>query len=421
MNVQIKYTWISRIVLLLFLLYKQVFSFFFPIGSSRMVEFAILGVALLAQLAEDRFFFRGKTSLWLLAFDLAALIISFLVAKDFSIASNYVLVFLEFTIMFYLVHRYSAMDGNIRFSSLAFVILAVVMAILNVAFDSGAERMTFSENLNVNAVGVVCMFGIANLLYLLIGAKKNPLVVTLVAILVLLLAFVVAKSVSRKAMIAAGVLIAFWLLFCYRQAFGKQDAFLRIVLFVVIIVGMYMAYQWFLKREAASVEYIRFRFDRMKDDDSGSTMIRSNLIREGFQVFLDHPILGVGMNNFRYYNSYQLYAHCSYIELLTCTGIVGAFLLGMPIVRALAHYVRALTKKRNLSGTARTETWFVLALFVTFLVLLWTQILFYEVYLMYMFALITAYIETLDGKDAAQEKRTEKSAAGMIAQKGMRP
>lgn len=408
MNISLKYTWISRIMLILFLLYRQVFSYLY---NNRIIEFGLLGIALILQLIEDGFYLRGKTSLWLLAFAFASLIFSAIVAVDVPLALTYVFNFLEFTVVFYLVHRYSAMDGNIRFSLLAFVVLAVVMALMNLALNTGAERMTFSESLNVNAVGIVCMFGIAYLLYLLIGMKKNPFFVVLVVLLVTLLAFVVVKTVSKKAMIAAGVLIAFWLLFCYRQAFGKQNVLLRILLFVGLIVGMVLAYRWFLRTEAESVEYITYRFEQIELSGDTSAEMRYKLIILGFQTFLDHPIIGVGLNNFRFYNEYATYAHCFYAELFACTGIVGGFLLGMPIVRSLAHYIRALLKKKQLTGVARTETWFMLALYVTVLVLMWTQILFYELPLMYAFAILTAYIETLDERYKAPARSLSPQSA----------
>lgn len=393
MNISLKYTWISRVLLLLFVLYVHVLSY---ILNNRMIELGLLALALIAQLAEDRLYLHGRTYLWLLAFAFASLVISFFVAVDVNVALTYIFVFLEYVGVFYLVHRYSMMDGNVRVSALIFVFVAVAMALMNLAFNVGGERMTFSENLNVNTVGVVCMFGIAYLLYLLIGMKKNPFFVVLVVLLVTLLAFVVVKTVSKKAMIAAGVLIAFWLLFCYRQAFGKQNVLLRILLFVGLIVGMVLAYRWFLRTEAESAEYISYRFGQMEIEGETSAEMRYKLIILGFQTFLDHPIIGVGLNNFQFHNEYHSYTHCFYAELFSCTGIVGAFLLGMPIVRSLAHYIRALLKKKQLTGVARTETWYMLAMFLTLLVLMWTQILFYELQLMYAFAILTAYIETLD-------------------------
>src|SRR5690554_2410489 len=52
-----------------------------------------------------------------------------------------------------------------------------------------------------------------------------------------------------------------------------------------------------------------------------STALRLYFIEEGWKDFKESPILGHGINSFRYY--YGLYSHNNYIELLFGTGLVG--------------------------------------------------------------------------------------------------
>lgn len=70
-----------------------------------------------------------------------------------------------------------------------------------------------------------------------------------------------------------------------------------------------------------------------------STQERLYLIDTAKQVWWDHPILGVGWDNFRYYNGLHVYAHNSYFELLACTGIIGFCLYYYYYLRLLGRSV----------------------------------------------------------------------------------
>lgn len=58
-------------------------------------------------------------------------------------------------------------------------------------------------------------------------------------------------------------------------------------------------------------------------DVDGSTQQRMYLMQQGIRVWMEHPFLGVGWYNYRFYNDAHLYAHNNYVELLASLGIVG--------------------------------------------------------------------------------------------------
>lgn len=72
-----------------------------------------------------------------------------------------------------------------------------------------------------------------------------------------------------------------------------------------------------------------------------STIERIYLIQTAKNVWENHIFLGVGWDNFRYYNTLKVYAHNSYYELLSCLGMIGfciyySFyikLIGRPVIR----------------------------------------------------------------------------------------
>ena len=389
MKGKINYTQISRLFFLAFLLFVQVLtSFYNNVG----IGYVLIFLALLFQIASDKLFLKGRTYLWLVAFAVFCFASSTFVAVDREKAYTYILVFLEYTAIFYLIHRYSEEDGNINFAITAFIILSVVMAVVSMFFGRSQLRISFSENINSNTIGVVCAFGMAFLLFRFIHEEKTMGRIILIVAILLLLAFVVVRTASKKSIITGAVLILLWIVFCYKQAFGNKNAVSRILTFSFIILISYLAYKWFVKEESAAVEYLMFRFGRLNANDGGSTEERIDLIKEGLNVFSTHFLLGVGFNNFRFYNSYNTYAHNLYIELLSSCGIIGTLIFLAPIIRSLSGYRKLLYRGWKNERLQHTEHLYMLIIFLALLFLSFTQIIFYELPLMYIYGVTTAYI-----------------------------
>ena len=73
-----------------------------------------------------------------------------------------------------------------------------------------------------------------------------------------------------------------------------------------------------------------FLFRNEKAD--GSVNTRINMINRSFDIFKDHPVLGIGANNFKYYTYYNTYSHNGYTEILNGLGIVGVVVYYVPII-----------------------------------------------------------------------------------------
>jgi len=103
-------------------------------------------------------------------------------------------------------------------------------------------------------------------------------------------------------------------------------------------------------------------------------------------VFAAHPLMGVGLNNYRFYSKYGLYSHCTYTELLSCCGIIGSFFFILfcialfSAIRKADRCLRQTTEIRNLHLSLA-----IVCAFVGF-----TQIFFYESHLMYMLTFLYA-------------------------------
>jgi O-antigen ligase len=68
--------------------------------------------------------------------------------------------------------------------------------------------------------------------------------------------------------------------------------------------------------------------------------------KDALALFVQHPIMGIGLNNFKYTARFGTYAHSDVYELPCCLGIVGTVLYYVPagilLVLSFRHWKRNL-------------------------------------------------------------------------------
>jgi O-antigen ligase len=349
------------------------------------------------QVNEDHHRLIPTNTFWmLLLFAIFEFATSAIIAQDSQKSFTYLIVYLEYLVTFYLIRRYSENDQNVHFSVNAFVILTFLMALTT--FFRGSEiysRLSISESTNVNSVGVVMMFGIGLALYRFIRAKKNAKTIIALILFLLPCIYILVLTVSKKAIIGTAALLVGWMIICYGKAFSKMNFFVRLLIIALFIGIGYYAYVWFTTTQANTYQYILYRFNSINDlSAERSSGERLALIREGLKIFSDHPVLGVGYNNYRYYSNIGLYSHCFYIEILACTGITGTLIFMIPLSSSFAKYMPLIKRAKNHDSWAAIEAKYFLFIFLVLLVLSWTQIIFYEFTLMYVLSLLISFVET---------------------------
>lgn len=126
---------------------------------------------------------------------------------------------------------------------------------------------------------------------------------------------------SRGAIFSLAVMIVLYLLF--QRSLNKRMRNFLIAL-VVVLIGSYIL----LTNNYFYQIYGKRIFEMLSNKDS-SAEDRSYYIEVAFQMFLQKPILGWGIDNFSYYLNIfghygrEVYSHCNYAEILSCYGIVG--------------------------------------------------------------------------------------------------
>lgn len=148
----------------------------------------------------------------------------------------------------------------------------------------------------------------------------------------LVLFVIILLGGSRKNIVAIPLVA---LLFSLFVGNGAKKAKILLVLLAVLAGGVY------LLQTVPALSNIRSSLEGMFNGLTGSeeaqvddsTEQRMYLMQRAIEVWAEHPVLGVGWHNYRYYNDARLYAHNNYAELLASLGSVGFLLYYAMFIR----------------------------------------------------------------------------------------
>ena len=84
--------------------------------------------------------------------------------------------------------------------------------------------------------------------------------------------------------------------------------------------------------------------ERFNSDSFGG---RTELYDAAWEIFMQHPIVGIGYNCFRVVGGYGYFTHSTYMELLACTGIVGFILFMGPVLSGLKYAMYSMPENQG--------------------------------------------------------------------------
>lgn len=254
------------------------------------------------------------------------------------------------------------------------------------------SRLSYTGT-NSNVLGGVAAFSVVICIYFL--TVEGWRISSLFAIPCML---IVILSVSKKAIFAMffGAFMYIVLINMNKKGFIKN--MLKVV--AIIIVSAFALY-FILKLPflAAVEQRVEAMFSGLAGGLSSSgidrsTMERLSLIESGKTIIHKHPIIGVGLDNARFYNTYGVYLHNNYLELMADLGIVGAFLYYSVYLGILKNYV----KYRNFIDK---EYDICLTLLILVLILDWGRVTYYDLETYYFISLLLAESKNIERGEKA--------------------
>ena len=240
------------------------------------------------------------------------------------------------------------------------VILAVVFLRDPVYYAGG--RYSISLKMNPNGLGMQFTSGIWAILYQ--QQKRNiPLIIP--GTVISLFGYCIIMTGSRKALIAAGIIIMVWLLLCYLPKLKERD-FLNVffsllfLITIIIILGVLFSRIYTDSTIAGRMSGLRRELTEGK---------RSNMYREGWDLFKSNPLFGIGFQGFSYY--FKGYSHATLVEIPVSSGTIGMVLYFTAFIISIYKCLRLY------SITAHNENMISEHGNISMLLALWATILFY--------------------------------------------
>ena len=250
-------------------------------------------------------------------------------AVDFSLSYEYytrlIIVTLNFIVIYAIFKRYN-LEEAILYGILIGVFYNILIGfdIIHPSYDIFRfGRFTGSLG-NSNKLAKTMLLGIFASLVLLSLAKTKGWFRIFNNINIILSFYIIVLTVSKKAIILAPLMIL--LSFSFKNI--KIKNILIFIVLTSVMIKLLFTYGDMEQLNTLS-KLIQNRFSGMFDMIEGKTgdassMERAYLIKEGFKIFENSPIFGIGLNNSRYF--LVKYTHNNYLELLIGTGIIGTLL-----------------------------------------------------------------------------------------------
>jgi len=171
-----------------------------------------------------------------------------------------------------------------------------------------------------------------------------------------------------------------------------RNLFVSIIILVVIMILIFKVdflYNIIGIRILATLNYF---FDGISVEVDAPTISRANFIKDSCNVFLNHPIIGIGIDGYRFVNSTEfVWAEVNLLELLADVGIIGTI-----IYYSLHIYIFVLLIKQWKKCNLNIQ---ILILFVCLLIVDLSMVSYYSPILQFYLALTYAQVVLINQKE----------------------
>ena len=267
------------------------------------------------------------------------------------------------------------------FISFIWLLSFVYLLISNLKGVQIAGRLALSNDSNPNTLGIMCCFLVATTTYIYFK-KKRGIISLIISFGIYIFAFLTClNSGSKKGIIAIVIFLVIYFL-PYLIRILKRN----IIKFVIITVSLLSLYLVF-RVQIQTIWEGSITYQRVLGS-SGIDIERSLLFQDAIRVFVNHPILGVGYQNYGLFSSTNMYSHSTYAETLACTGIIGTFLWFLPYIIILYKLIKAHLFDNS-------EFRFCMALFVVQLFFDTVMVTYYNPLHYLIYAMIIARINSI--------------------------
>ncbi len=356
-----KITLNNIIYCLIFLYVLSIYLFTYRAGyntlSNALAFLVVISIWIKILLTSKKIHFN-TVLLFQILFIVFCLITYFYAINPSVVISKVKTLLLIFLVMFTLVNFIDTFD-KLRKVILYFVAAGFITSIYILVTSDFSNITRYGSQLgNQNAIGM--NLGISSIFcfYIILSEKKF-----LYSILHLPMIACILLTGSRKALIFIVLNIIVILFFINKNSLSKLVKFV-IASICVLLVVYYLIFNIPIFYQIIG-ERVENLFSFLSGEGTGEASLnnRVEMIKYGMKFFYDNPILGYGIDNYRFLYG-GTYSHNNFVELLVGTGAIGFSLF----------YTTQIIAVMNLIRSSRNKTWSLvcftfLAIIVSYIVL----------------------------------------------------
>lgn len=234
-----------------------------------------------------------------------------------------------------------------KFLWLIFIALLIVVIYVYINVDLNSLILTRigeanTGRWNANDIGIMTSVGILIGIALFSNVEKTSKVVIIIAIFLFIYLDIIAASRKAFLMLIIGI--------CGMRILNNPTKVIRNILFVFIIVLLIL---YLVFKIPFLYDLIGWRIAGIMAFLNGensiadsSSIYRAKMLYSAINTFISNPLLGVGLDNFRYYNPVRVtYAHNNFVEIAADLGIIGFIGYYWIYVYILFNYIKNFKNK----------------------------------------------------------------------------
>lgn len=261
-----------------------------------------------------------------------SIITGIFVALSYDFLISQIKTYASYTLMCIAICYVTYNEKDFRWLTKLLVCISLVCC-LQVTFKGYHKAFygyVMSENNNPNSLGLVLDLGIFGIIYSFSKIKQTYLKVLCIGMILYFLAIIVGCG-SRKCLIAAAIIILLWMIPLAREKMAAASLFNKglILLFALLVIVAVVYYYNHVYIYTNS--YNRMTILGDTTDAGGSSAKRELYYKLAVESFIQHPVFGIGFQQFKYTNKYGAFSHSTYAEALASWGAVGCVIYFIPV------------------------------------------------------------------------------------------
>jgi len=203
----------------------------------------------------------------------------------------------------------------------------------------GKEREYGLEG-NPNSLGLKMVYATFGLFFLFGHKVKKIIPLIFITALSVIFFQIILLSGSRKSVISFGVLVVTLVTITMVNSQKKISLGKLLVYLIPMTIAGVLVVPVFLEGSIVAE-----RFSELAESGGVQGDIRFTMYQFGLELFYDHPIAGVGLNNYKEFFYTGQYSHSDYVESLASTGLVGFVIYQLAFLLLIFKSLKGFLKK----------------------------------------------------------------------------